>query len=245
MTRAKLIGWPQDLYDTCAHSVTWRGANGTVTQPRYQCDYAIDFRRPIQEHIKAVLDSCYAYLLVSNGKFVMKARKAGTSVFSFNTSNIKLSRDGIDGAVSSTFWAEMVDRSEVSNRIHGFYHSKNTLNNETEVVRENEADQRAKAPSIGNEGVVEETVKFSAVTVPEQAERLTEQLLREDQGRDWIIGLTTSVKGLALEPNDIVDVTHPSQPHWVGKPFVIEEITHDADEDLVIKATEYVESAYI
>jgi hypothetical protein len=235
------VNWPaaKDFYDYCAANVTWRGANGPVTQPRYQCDYAVDFRRPIQEHIKAVLDAAYAYLFVSNGQFVMKARKAGSSVFSFNTSNIKL-KNG-----DSTFWAEMVDRSEVSNRIHAFFHSKNTLNNETEVVREDQVDQRAKADRIGNDGVVEETVKFPAVTVPEQAERLAEQLLREDLGRDWICGFTTSVKGLAMEPGDIIDVTHPSQPGWVSKGFVVEEINNDEDDDLVFRCTEYVDSAYI
>jgi hypothetical protein len=241
------INWAaaQDFYDYCAASVTWRGVNGPVTQARYQCDYAIDFRRPIQEHIKAILDSAYAYLFVSNGKFVMKARQAGASVFSFTTSNIKLSSNGIGEAVSSTFWAEQVERAEVSNRIHGFFHSKNTLNNESEIVREDQVDQRAKADNIGNDGVVEETVKFPAVTIPEQAERLTEQILREDLGRDWVCGFSTSVKGLALEPADIIDVTHPSQPGWAAKKFVVEVIEHDDDDDLVLKCTEYVESAYI
>jgi hypothetical protein len=232
-----------ELWSYCAASVTWRGANGVVTKARYLCDYAIDFRRPIQEHIRAVLDSCYAYLFVSNGKFVMKARAAAASVFSVDTSNIKVTRQG--GEARSTFWSEQVERSEVMNRLHVFYHSLASLNAETEVIRDNDADQRAKVDLIGNDGIVEETLKLPAVGEPEQAERLGEQILREEMGRDWICGFSLSVKGVAIEPGDVVDVTHPSRPSWAAKLFRVEEINHDAQDDLVFKCSEYVAGAYI
>lgn len=57
--------------------------------------------------------------------------------------------------------------------------------------------------------------------------------------------LKTNVKGLALEPGDVVDVTHPSQPTWAAKLFRIEELSHYDTDRLVLSLSEYAAQAYI
>lgn len=230
------INWTAavDLRDFCDNSVTWKNSNGVTTGPRFTCNYAIDFRKPIQEHIRAVLDSCYAYLFLSDGKFVMKARTTGASVFAFDESNI----------LKDSLTSELVDRGERPNRIKAFFHTRATYNAETETVRDDVVDQAARADRAGNEGVVEENLKFPAVDNQEQAERLAETILREQVGSRWLCSFKTTVQGLALEPGDVVDVTHSSQPGWAAKLFRIEDLKHGPDDLLEIQTSEYVPSAY-
>jgi hypothetical protein len=223
------------LQDACNASITWQSANGSVTEVRARCDYALDYRKPIQEHIRAVLDSCYGILVVSGGKFVMRARAAGSSVFSFTTANI----------LRDSFNSELLDRSQRANRFHVFYHALETFSAETEIVRDDPNDQAAREARLGNDGVVEETLRMLAVSTASQAERLGETMLREDVGTRWICEFKTTVKGLALQPGDVVDVTHPSQPAWAAKLFRVEDTTFDEADRLTIRASEYVGSAYI
>lgn len=230
------VNWPAAvaLRDFCDEPVNWISSAGPVTGARFQCNYSIDYRKPIQEHIRAVLDACYSVLFASGGRFVMKARKSETSVFSFTSANI----------LADSFSSEKVDRSQRSNRIHLFYHSAETYNAETEVVRDDVANQGDREARIGNDGVVEETLHMPAVDSQAQAERLAETILREDLGARWVVELKTTVKGLALEPCDLVDITHSSQPAWLAKLFRIEELSHDADDRLTLKLSEYVPEAY-
>lgn len=224
-----------DLRDYSDESLDWNNSNGVTTAPRYQANYAIDFRKPIQEHIRSVLDSCYAYLFVSNGKFVMRSRAAGTSVFSFNESNI----------IKDSFSSELMDRADKPNQIRLFYHSRTTYNAENEVRRDDVTDQRSRAERVGNNGVVEENLKHPAVDNQEQAERIAETILREQVNSRWLCGFTTNIQGLALEPGDLVDITHSSQPSWVAKLFRIEDLGYDEQDRLQLKLSEYFEGAYI
>lgn len=223
------------LQDSCNEDVTWQTANGAVTEDRAHCDYALDYRKPIQEHLRAVLDSCYGILLLSGGKFVMRPRAAGTSVFSFTTANI----------LRDSFSSEMLDRSQRANRFHIFYHALETFSAETEIVRDDPDDQAAREARLGNDGVVEESLRMLAVSSQSQAERLGEIMLREDVATKWVVELKTTVKGLALQPGDVVDLTHPSQPAWAGKLFRIEDRSLDENDRLTLRLSEYSGSAYI
>lgn len=104
---------------------------------------------------------------------------------------------------------------------------------------------RQSAPRIGNDGVVEEFLQYNGVDEEGQCERLAETLLAEEVNTRWMVEFKTTIKGLAIEAMDIVDVTHPSQPSWAGKLFRVEEITQDEDDHIVIRALEYFEGAYI
>jgi hypothetical protein len=224
-----------DMRDYCDADVTWSGANGSVTEDRYRTNYAIDFRKPIQEHIQAILDGCNGSLFLSGGKFVMVARTTGSSVFSFTEATI----------LADSFDSEMLDRSERANRIKLLFHSDESHNAETEVIADDLADQRAREDRMGNLGVVEANLKLPAVTIQTQAERLAESALREQVGLRWMVEFTANIKGLALQPQDVIDVTHSSQPAWSAKLFRIDHLSHDENDRLVIQASEYVESAPI
>lgn len=223
------------LQNYCSEQITWNNSNGSFTGPRYTCNYAIDAKKPLQDHIRAVLDSCYAYLFISQGKFVMKARKAEASVMDFDESNI----------LAGSFSSERIDRSDRANRIHVFFHSADTLNAETEVIRDDQVDQLDRSGRVGDHGIVEQTLKLPAIDNQPQAERFAEQVLREEVNTRWTCEFKTNIKGLALEPGDVITATHSSQPAWNQKPFRIEELTCDDQDHITLKCSEYFEGAYI
>lgn len=231
------IDWPAAvaLYNHCNERVVWMTEDGPVTSPRYACSYAIDYRAPIQDHIRRVLDSCYGAIFFSNGKIVMKARKADSSVFSFTEASI----------LAGSFETELIDRSDQANRIRVYYHAGDTYNTETGAQRDNPHDQRDRAARIGNDGIKEETLKVPAIDNLSQAERFGETVLREETNNRWVVRFKTNVQGLALEPLDIITVTHSSRPGWSAKLFRIEDLGYDEKDHLQIVAVEYFAGAYI
>lgn len=234
---ASKIDWDAavEFRDRCDETVTWANSNGTLDVVRYTSNYALDYRKPVQEHLRAVLDSCRGTLFESGGKFVIRERTTGASVFSFNESNI----------LKDSFTSELIDRSERPNRIKLFYHSASGYNAETEVIRDDRIDQLAREPRLGNDGIVDENLKFPAVDNQEQAERLGEMILRESVSSLWNCVFRTTIQGIALEPGDLVDVTHSSQPTWAAKLFRVEDVKLGEDDRLELNLTEYVAEAFL
>jgi cell wall-associated NlpC family hydrolase len=231
------IDWPRAVaFQTyCNAPVMWNDSAGVTQNPRYTTNYSIDFRKPIQEHMQAICDACCAYLFISQGKFVMKARAQDTSIFSFNSNNILL----------DSFSSQMLERTNLPNSIKLFFHDQNTYNSETEVDRDDQVDQALRAPRVGNGGAVEQVLKYTAIDNQQQSERVADILLSESLNVAWTINFKTTVLGLALEPGDVIDVTHSSQPAWNQKLFRIEDLQYGDDDRLEIQATEYFDGAYI
>lgn len=213
----------------------WQDCGGQVVEVRHTSNYAVDYRKPVQDHLRAVLDAGYAYFFVSNGRFVIKPRGAGTSVFSFTSANI----------VAGSFSAEQLDRSGLANRVKVNFRPLATFNAEASVSREDEDDQLARVGFGNSEGVAEETLQMLAVDRETHAARLAETVLRENVRTGWVVELKTTVKGLAIEPGDIVDVTHPAKPNWSSKLFRVEEIELDEQDRLKLRLSEYLASCYI
>ena len=224
-----------DLRDFSDETITWRNGNGYFEQTRYTCNYSIDVRKDIQEHIRAVLDSCYGYLFLSNGKWVMRARTSGNSVYSFNEDNI----------LKDSFWSEKVDRTGRANQVKIFYYPDQTYNAENEAVRNDLTDQAARAERIGNNGIIDVSLKAPAIDNQVQAERYGEMILREDVQSRWACGFKTNIQGVALEIGDIVDVTHSSQSAWAAKLFRIEDISYDENDRMELKLSEYIPGCYL
>jgi Putative phage tail protein len=230
------IDWPRAVaFQTyCNATITWTDSNGTSSGARFTSNYAIDFRKPINEHIQAVMDASCGYLFLSGGKFVMKARAADSSVFSFNETNI----------LQDSFSSELTDRTDKPNRLKLFYHDQSTYNSETEVDMDDAVDQASRAPFLGNDGVVEATLKLPAVDNQPQSEQIGATMLYESVYSRWTVALKTTVLGLALEPGDIVDVTHSSQPAWSQKLFRIEDLQYGDDDRLELQLSEFFTAAY-
>lgn len=225
----------RDYYD---EAVSWNDGSGVATAARFKTDYALDYRKPAQEHLQALLDGCSSVLFMSGGKFVLRPLSSGASVFTFDTSNIAVGEDG-----ESLFEAELVDRSGRSNRIKAAYHSAETLNAETEAIVDDEDDQRARVDRLGNGGIVEQQLKLLAVTSASQAQRLAESLVAQQVGSRWSLRWTTTVKGLAIQPADLVDVTHPA----LSSTLLVRvwSVDHDESDRLVLTGVAYVPGAAI
>jgi hypothetical protein len=230
------IDWSAaDAFATrCDEQIVIQTADGPITRPRYEANYAIDARKPIQEHMRAILDACHGSLFISSGKFVVRERRAGASIFSFDQTNI----------LKGSFSSELVERADRANRLHVFYHSEDSQNSETELIVDDQLNQDARADRAGNNGIVDENLKFPAVTNLEQAQLLAMTILAEEVNANYVCEFTTTVKGLALEPEDIISVTHSSQPGWSAKQFRILKLDHDENDYLKLQAAEYFGGAY-
>src|SRR5207247_392178 len=55
------------LRDFCDTISAYNSSLGTSIAGRYQSNYVLDSRQPIQQHLQAILDSCYAYLVLAQG----------------------------------------------------------------------------------------------------------------------------------------------------------------------------------
>lgn len=241
------INWPSflALRNYCETAITWNtGSRGPILTERYKTHYVLDVRKPLGEHLKILLDACHAQIFLSGGKFCVKARRDGTSVFSFDETNILVEKDS-DGRDRSTFVSHMIDRADRSNRVHLLYRGTQTFSAQTSVTRDDPANQAERAPRIGNDGVVDDFLQYNAVVDESQVERLAETLLAEEVNTRWMVEFKTTIKGLALEPMDLIAVTHSSRPSWSGKLFRIEKIDLDEDDYMLIRALEYFEGAYI
>lgn len=223
----------RDYYD---ESITWHTSNGAVTGVRFKTDYAVDDRKPIQEHLQALLDGCNSILFLSAGKLFLKPKKDEATVFAFDDTNIVVDADG-----SSTFVVEYEDRATKANRIRVFYHSEDTLNAETEAKADDEDNQIAREARIGNDGVVEKNLKLPAVTNQSQAERLADIFVRDQTGGNRILKWKTNIKGIPLQPGDLVtvDVAVLTSPVTVR----IESFEFDEEDRMEISGREFVAAA--
>lgn len=223
----------RDYYD---ETVSWTNGNGVTSGVRYASNYAVDDRKPITEHLRSILDACNSMLFLSDGRFVLRPRTAESSVFSFTTANILVGPDG-----ESSFEWSLEDRSSKPNRVKLFYHSDENLNAESDTPTDDEDNQRARVNRVGNGGVVDKDLKLPAVTSLAQAERLGEMFVREQTGGNRLFKWTANIRGLALQPGDVVDLTHPTISGTIN--VRIEELEQDEQDRLVITAREYVASA--
>jgi len=225
----------RDYFDV---DVSWNDGTSVVSADRFASNYALDARRPATDHVEAILDAAQAALFVSGGKWVLRQMEAGASVFSFTTANIATGANG-----ESLFEWEFMDRSNAANRLRIAYHSADSLNSETEEVVDDENDQAEREPRLGNDGVVEQQLQLPAVTSAAQAQRLAEAALVQQVHARRVFRWTTTVKGLALQPADIVDVTHPTLA--VTYNCRITKLDHDEEDRLQIEAVEYQAASYI
>ena len=193
----------------------------------------MDRRRPALDHLQALLDACTSVLLVSDGKLKLKPIRNATSVYSFDA----------DSILRDSFKVSFLDQSNAANRLKVVFNDVDNFSAQTAVFAEDVADQEARREE-GLEPILEKSLHFPAVTGWAQAYRLAQQRLAMELGRTWTVEFTTNLIGLALEPGDTIDLTHPAMPAWAGELARIDEVSHDENDRLVIKASQYVELPY-
>ncbi len=220
------------LRDFCDDEIDWHGTDGVTTGPRYTANYAVDDRKPIQDHMQAILDACNSIMFLTAGKFVMRSRENTTSVFTFDSSNILVDDNG------STFSAELVDRGSKANRVKVLYQSEANLNAENEVAADDDVNQLTRSDRVGNDGVVEENLKFPALTGQAQAELLAEMAVAERVNSNYQYTWKTNIQGIPLQPGDVVDVE--SDVMGDSRTMRVQSIEHDAQDRVTITAGEFV-----
>lgn len=229
------IDWPsfdaaQDYY---VETVSTQTPSGVVSDTRYSTNYMVDRRRPALDHLQALLDACTSTLLLTDGKLKLKPITNSASVYSFDA----------DSILRDSFKVTFTDRAEAANRLKVVFNDVANFSAQTAVIVEDLSDQDARRDA-GLEPVVEKALHFPAVTAWAQAHRLGMQRLAIELGRTWSVEFTTNIIGLAIEPGDTIDLTHPAMPSWAGELARVDEVSHDDKDRLVIKASQYVELPY-
>lgn len=217
----------RDYYNESVSTTTDYGA---TTSARYTTNYVLDQRRPITEHIRELLNACRSILISAAGKVKLKPLKADdTSVFAFNTTNI------IDGS----FTCQQLDQTARSNQIRIQYHDAAAFNAESTIGITDYGDQVSRS-AYGNEGIRSEALKYPAVDSAAQARRLAEEVISTELDIAWSVAFTCAIGGLALEPGDIISITHPAQPRWSAKLFRIDDCPLDENDRIQVKASEFL-----
>lgn len=232
---ASKLDWPSfdEAQQYFAESITTPTPLGSVTGARWATNYTVDRRRPALDHLQVLLDACTSVLLLSDGRLKLKPIRNSASVYAFDA----------DSILAGTFKVQFLDRADSANRIKVVFNDVDNFSAQTAVIAEDVADQEARTEE-GNEGVVEKSIHFPAVTGWAQAYRLGQQRLAMELGRSWTVEFTTNLLGLALEPGDTIDLTHPAMPTWAGELARVDEIDHDELGRLVVRASQYVELPY-
>jgi hypothetical protein len=199
---------------------------------RYVANYVVDYRKPAQEHLEALLAAAQSYLFVSEGRFVIKPRAYASAVKAFTTSELLVDSDNEAGEARSSFQATYADRIERGNRVKVLFQNENAFNAEDEAVADDERDQEQRADRLGNDGVVEVNITLPAVTTYSQASRAAEAILAIQKGSDESVRFKTNLKGLVLEPGDVISITHPAMPSWSAREFWVDALELDRDDRL-------------
>lgn len=231
------VDWERavELRDHCDEEVVWGRGIETVFGPRYTANYIIDSRASLQEHLDNLVSIFGGWLFLSNGKVVMKARKAESSVFAFTESNM----------LKGSFSSEVLDRRERANRVRVFIRPSDTYTTETEVTVDDKDDQAARAGRIGNDGVVEETLHMPGIDTLGQAERYAEERKRENLRISRSCQFKTTLRGLAIEPGDVVTITNSADPYWTSQLARVEDVEMDEQDRLTLRCSEYSGSVFI
>lgn len=225
--------WNSIVYDN-AYNSTGGAFDPLVATPpdsgsRYTTNYVLDARQSVLDHLKALTDACASSLVLAGGLIKLKTTQPGTSIASFNASNI----------LEKTFQAELLDRTDRANRLVCTYRDASLFSAQVAVHVDDALDQQSRLGIAGNGGVIEQALSFPAVDSPSQAFRLGSQTVTELTQVHWQGKFTTTLIGLPLEPGDIIDITYPSMPTWQAKLARVDQIDHDAQDRLVVSWSEY------
>lgn len=212
--------------------------NGDLER-RYIFNYAIDSRRPAIDIINTILQSFGAFLVQSQGKYILKVRQADAAVMSFD--------DGVNGAndniLSGSFGYSEISKDDDPNRIRFQYVDPEQNWTRVFAQAEDKIDQDYRATLEGGNGVVTQEIASMAVTRFTQASRLALMTLKEKKFTPVTVVFKTNIKALPLDAGDVVNLSH-ALPNWTNKPFRIIQIRQMADDTMEIQAIEYNASIY-
>lgn len=200
------------------------GAGGT--EKRFQIGFVLDQRKPAIDYISEMNIGFGGMLFRSGERFKLKVIKAETSVLSLteeeHIGNLEVIQKGLDDKINR-FGIEYFDPDQNDARILVW-------------GAEDKADQKRR-------GLVEKTLTIAAIDRKTQAIRLANQYFYELKLNSLLVEMLVGLDAIALEPGDVVKVTH-SLMGWTDKLFRVLELEEDESDIYRIRAQEYNPTIY-
>ena len=211
----------------------YRPEQDTVTnqQKRLTCNAVLDPSEPVLENVKKLLQSMRGTLPYSQGKYSLRLEDVTATSMTFDTSDII-------GGIKFAYG----DKAKRYNRVTVVFPNANKKFKEDRVSWPALDSTDYNAFLAEDQGFeLWETVELDAVTDYYQAEDIAEFIVR--QSREQLgCEITVKSKAIQLQPNDVIEVTHPT-PGWTGKKFRVRSL--QIKENLTVKLSLQEYNAYI
>ncbi|OGI00481.1 MAG: hypothetical protein A2Y25_12080 [Candidatus Melainabacteria bacterium GWF2_37_15] len=194
-------------------------------QKRFTLNLVLDAKQSRLDWLNAMLLVCRGYILYQDGKIHLKIDQSGTSVQSFDGSNII--------AGSEKFWTTPRENKYDIIKVQ-------FIDPENEYAR---VYAVAELPAYGNEQPLVKTVEAFGITNFKQASRLAWFYLNESATTNKFISFSTTKEGLDRTVGDIIDVSSTIMG-YSAKLFRIIAMNELQEGQIEVTCKEYNENLY-
>lgn len=209
--------------DYCDELVPFQTSDGIMTGKRYELNIVIDSRRNAWDWVSDILASFSGFLVISQGKLMLKIERKSPIVYAFDETNC------------SELKISPIELEQVPNRYEITF--IDPLNNwdSVKAIVEDSADQHTRGK------IITKDVQLEGVTSQNQALRLAR--FYRDYNASCIINVSfkTGYQALHLQPGDVVKLTYKC---FTDFPIRINEIRESADGVFEITGRQYNDSIY-
>lgn len=217
----------------CDETITLQDASGALVagQKRYTCNGIVNTNENSIDILKRLLTSCRGSLIPPSDKFKLRIDKAGTSVFSFDETNI-VGDWNIVGAST---------RSRRNRAVCRFFDKDNNYEESISITTSSGIGQHSFFTKDNNR-LLEAELSFPFTNEQIRVDILSQHFLKQSR-LNWKVEFTANLKGLKVEAMDIISITH-SRVGWVNKPFRVVQMTIETSDTIKISCEEYDNSVY-
>ena len=214
----------KEAADYCDELIEFEGSDDIITRAkRYELNIVIDSRRNAWEWVSDIMASFGAYLVITQGKLMLKVERESPIVYSFDETNC------------SDLKIAPIELEQVPNRYEVTF--VDPLNNwdAVKAIVEDSADQHTRGK------IITKDVQLEGVTSQNQALRLAR--FYRDYNASCIINVSfkTGYQAMHLQPGDVVKLTYKCFSDF---PLRINEIKEDADGGFEITGRQYNPTIY-
>jgi hypothetical protein len=226
-----LTGTPISL--STGQTYPWnRDSQATGTRARYTCNVVLQPENDVMPNVEEILKTMKGSLPFINGKYKLIVENTGSSVMSFDDSNML-------GEVEIGFSnrSKRLNRATVKFPNENLDYKDDTLSWPTI----DSALHRAYV-TVDNGETLHNEVELTGVTDKYQARDLAEFLVRDSRVQEYITFKTTP-SALVLEPSDIISVS-TSALDYSNKLYRVRSVALDSKLNVTIKAQAYDATVY-
>ena len=214
----------KEAADYCDEVIEFEASDGIISRAkRYELNIVIDSRRNAWDWVSDIMASFGAYLVISQGKLMLKVERESPIVYSFDETNC------------SDLKIAPIELEQVPNRYEITF--VDPLNNwdAVKAIVEDSADQHTRGK------IITKDVQLEGVTSQNQALRLAR--FYRDYNASCVINVSfkTGYQALHLQPGDVVKLTYKC---FADFPLRINEIREDAEGGFEITGRQYNSSIY-